>query len=158
MVTGSQYVACMQQREPEKEQPTLVTMATHLPRGPHSSSGFLRLRSLFADWTQTLSPGSLTRSACRRTRPLASSSQLHLSPSLSCLSFLSPLSSCAVRRRCRCRCVCNYLRVHKSHLSDQEGSVALFVVTSNCKVSIGGGAVWVGPVLVTLNLWTWTKH
>lgn len=30
MVTRSQYVASMQLWEPEKEQPTLVTMATHL--------------------------------------------------------------------------------------------------------------------------------
>lgn len=42
MVTRSQYVARMQQREPEKEQPTLVTMVTHL-LGLPSSSSFLRL-------------------------------------------------------------------------------------------------------------------
>lgn len=48
--------------------------------------------------------------------------------------------------------VCDYLRVHESHLPDQEGRVALFIVARYCEVSVGGAAVWIGPVLVTLHL------
>ncbi len=45
MAARSRYVARMLQREPEKEQPTLVTMATHL-LGVLSGSSFLRHWSL----------------------------------------------------------------------------------------------------------------
>lgn len=64
MVTRSRYVARMQQREPEKEQPTLVTMATHLLR-VLSGSSFLRhwSPSLWLDpasFSVSPSPSSLT--------------------------------------------------------------------------------------------------
>lgn len=51
-------------------------------------------------------------------------------------------------------CTCVHLRVHEGHLPDQKGRVALFVVARYCEVSVGGAAVWIGPVLVTLHLQT----
>lgn len=46
--------------------------------------------------------------------------------------------------------------MNESHLPDQEGGVALLVEARDFKVSVGGAAVWVGPVLVTLHLKTRT--
>lgn len=122
IVTRSQYVARMQQREPEKEQPTLVTMVTHLLELPRSSS-FLRL------WFLSLT-GPHRFLCCHSD--------------FACLYIFV----------CSGVGVCVYLCVCESHLSDQEGGVALFIVAHNCKVSVGGAALWVGPVLVALHLYT----
>lgn len=98
--TGSQYVARMKQRVPEKEQPTLIAMATLLLRGPQRLVLPETLVLAF-DWSQS----SLSSALLLSTRPLyASSSCPHPHPHPSSSSS-SPSLSDLVRRRPTDECV-----------------------------------------------------
>lgn len=98
-------------------------MATHLLVGPHPSWD--------CDWSCHLF-----------LRPIRSS----------LISFVYEYNPPPLLQCCFWVQVCNYLRVHESHLPDQEGGVALFIVACDCEIPIVGDTVWIGPVLVTLDL------
>lgn len=124
MVTGSQYVACMQLAASRKR---TAHTGGHGNTPPCGSTSCLRL------WLEL--PPVLTSST--------------LLPNQLCLWVQFPLLQC-----CFWVQVCNYLRVHESHLPDQEGGVTLFIVACDCEIPIVGDTVWIGPVLVTLDLQT----
>lgn len=129
METNFWYAAPRAASRKRKEQPTPVTMET--PSCESSST-----------------PGPLPH-----LKPFGVSLPRHPTSHILLPDFTLFLSHPHILPSCTClRVCCVYRCVPKCHLPDQEGGVALFIVARDREVPVGGAAVWVGPVLMTLYL------